>query len=485
LFLLFSLTSLKASFVFNSNCQQAMQAILDLKTSTAREILQKEKAANPENGYVIYLEHYCESIELIATEDVKIYEKLINKYEARMEQMNRMDDGSPQNKWLQAEILFQTGLAQVKFGTRINGVYKMLSSYKRIKAHRQEYPEFWQNQKLTGIFNIILNNIPPFLRWAADIFGFSGDSVLGIYQLHEYGKKARDICGLAEESVIMIDLGYLLTRQEDEAFKFMAGLDENVLNIALVKYLYSNSASFVYRNDLTIKLLSEIHKDELQVNFYALPYGMGRAKLNHLEKDARFYLEAFLNDYTVLDYKKAACNRISYCYLIEGNLQKYEEFRAKVLTVGQELRDRDREALLESSSSLIPHTGLLKARLLCDGGYFYQADSIMQSINPELLDQTAYQLEYYYRKGRIFQLTGKANPAIDEFSTAFFQGRSLPFTFATRSALQLGIIYEEMKNYSLALQWYNRCLESYSSFHTAEGVEQTAEKGRDRMKKKI
>ena len=44
------------------------------------------------------------------------------------------------NSWLQAEMLFQTGLAQVKFGTRINGVYKMLSSYKRIKEHRKKYP---------------------------------------------------------------------------------------------------------------------------------------------------------------------------------------------------------------------------------------------------------------------------------------------------------------------------------------------------------
>ena len=139
----------------------------------------------------------------------------------------------------------------------------------------------------------------------------------------------------------------------------------------------------------------------------------------------------------------------------------------------------------QKRSYAIPHTGLLKARLLCDGGYFAQADSIIRSIDPDLLDQTAYQLEYHYRKGRIFQLTGKANPAIDEYNLAFFEGRSLPFTFATRSALQLGIIYEEMKNYSLALQWYNSCLETYRSFHTAEGVEQTAEKGRDRMKKKV
>jgi hypothetical protein len=396
-----------------------------------------------------------------------------------------MDDGSPQNAWLQAEILFQTGLAQVKFGTRINGVYKMLSSYKRIKAHRQEYPNFWQNQKLTGMFNIILNNIPPFLRWAADIFGFNGDSVLGMYQLQQYGNKAIDIPGLAEESVIMNNLGYLLTRQEEEAFRFMAGQDKKILDVTLVKYLYSNSASFAYRNDLTIKLLSEIHPDKLQVSFYAIPYSLGRCKLNHLDKDAKVYLETFLNDYSVVDYKKAACNRLSYCYLLEGNLEKYEEYRAKVAVIGQDLRDRDREAILESSDLLIPHTGLLKARLLCDGGYFNKADSVMKSINPNSLNQPAYQLEYYYRKGRIFQLTGQPTLAIDEYNQAFDMGKTLPYTFATRSALQLGKIYEDMQNYPLAFQWYGNSLETYSSSHTTDGVQQMAEKGRDRVRKKV
>jgi tetratricopeptide (TPR) repeat protein len=474
-----------ASFDFNANCQQAMQDIFDLKIKTAREILQKEKSANPQNGYVVYLEHYSECIELIATEDIKVYEKIINSYEERMTQMDRMDDGSPQNGWLQAEILFQTGLAQVKFGTRINGVYKMLSSYKRIKAHRQEYPDFWQNQKLTGMFNIILDNIPSFIRWAADIFGFSGDSGLGIYQLTEYGKKAGRIRGLAEESVIMTNLGYLLSKQEDEAFKFLAGQDPDVLNVVLVKYLYSNTASFVYRNDLTIKLLSEINPGKLEVSFYAIPYSLGRCKLNHLEKDARNYLEDFLNDYSVLDYKKAACNRLSYCYLLEGNVQKFEEYRAKVAAVGQEIRDRDQEAILESSDPLIPHTGLLKARLLCDGGYFSMADSVMKAINPVSLNQPEYQLEYYYRKGRIFQLTGKPALAIQEFDIAFNQGKTLPYTYATRSALQLGNIYEDQKDYRSANDWYARCIEVYSDSHTTAGVKDMAEKGEKRVKGKF
>ncbi len=477
--------SASANFDYNTNCQQAMQAILDLKTRTAREILQKEYAINPQNGYVIYLEHYCECIELIVTEDIKIYEKLIDSYSGRMEQMDKLDDGSPCNSWLQAEMLFQTGLAQVKFGTRTNGVYKMLSSYERIKDHRKKYPLYWQNQKLLGMFNIILDNIPPFLRWAAEIFGFGGDSDTGLRQLQAYGIKAKDTPGLAEESAIMTNLGFLLARQENEAFKFMTTLDENITKLTLVKYLYANSASFVYRNDLTLKLLTDINQKNSRSIFMLFHILRGVPNLITWKWMQRIYLEAFLNDYTLLDYKKAACNRLSYCYLLEGNMQKYEEYRSKVATVGQNIRERDREAMIESSGPVIPHTGLLKAQLLCDGGYFSQADSILKSINPDLLSHTSYQLEYYYRKGRIYQLTGKTDLAIEEFNEVYSKGNLLPYTFATRSALQLGIIYEELKNYPLSLQWYDSCLNTYNSAHTTDGVEQTAEKGVKRVKAKV
>jgi hypothetical protein len=86
--------------------------------------------------------------------------------------------------------------------------------------------------------------------------------------------------------------------------------------------------------------------------------------------------------------------------------------------------------------------------------------------------------------GRIFQLGGNPEKAIPELIGAFEEGRSLPYTFATRSALFLGKIYEEKKDYRNAADWYERCVDTYSSSHTTEGVKDMAENGVKRVKGK-
>ena len=481
--LLFS--SANASFRFSPTCQEAMQAILDLRFEDARLLISQERKINPDNGYIIYLEHYSEAIELIITEEPVLYKHLIDNYESRLERMEELDDGSPDFEWLHAEMLFQAGLAQVKFGTRVSGAAKIFSSYRKIRDHRQEYPQFWQNQKLTGMYNIIFDHIPGFMRWAADMFGLSGNAELGIYQLHQYCKASKYTPGLAEEAILITNLGYKLVQQEKEGLQFLQEQDIALLDLTLIKYLYASAATFTYQNDLALRLLGEIHQEEIQVHFYSLDYITGRCKLNHLEKDADVPFKKYLDTYPGLDYKKDICNRLSYYYLLQGNTAKYEEYRAKVAQVGQDLRDRDQEAILESQSALMPHVGLLKARLLCDGGYFGEADSILESIDPSRLAEKSYQLEYHYRMGRIEQLSGNADEAIIELTRCYNEGKDSPYTFATRAAFNLGKIYEEKQDYQNALLWNERCVDVFSSSHTTEGVSDSAEKGIKRAKAKF
>lgn len=474
-----------ALYDFNRNCQEAMQAILDLRLKDAEAMIAAEKRDNPDNGYRVYLEHYAEAITLILTEDEAVYQRMMDRLPGRLKQLDDMDDGSPDKGWLQAEMLFHAGLAQVRFGTRVNGVSKLFSAYKKTREHRKKFPGFFQTQKLTGIYNILLDNLPPFLSWAADIFGYAGDSGIGVYQLKEYTKKAMFIPGLAEEALLIGSLGCKMAGEEAEGLRLFTSADPQVLENTLVRYQYANMASFNYRNDISLKLLGGIDREALQVRFFGLDYLAGRCKLNHLEMDARVYFERYLKSYPGEDYKKDVCNRLSYCYLLMGDPEKYAHYRDLVPQVGQTLRDRDQEAELESQAGLTPHTGLLRARLLCDGGYVVSAMKVMDSIQPGRLEQVGYRLEYYYRLGRIHQLRGNTGEAISNLTKAYIDGKSEPFTYATRAAYQLARIHEDRKEYRLAYEWYLNSSAVYSTEHTAESVKTAAGKGAKRVKGKV
>ncbi len=473
--------SLKAHFDFTPNCQQAQLKILDLRTRDARTLLNKERSVNPENGYIIYLEQFLDVVELIVTDDEERYNRLIDSYEERFYAMDKLDDDSPNNELLQAEMLFYLGLAQVKYGSRLSGASKIYTSYLTVKRNHEEYPDFYPNLKMSGMYNIMMDFIPQSMRWITNIFGIRGDKELGMGQLMEYFEQVKSTPGLAQEAVLIINLAYKLTWQDSLALEFQDGLDPSLRNPVLTRYMYALSASFAFQNELALEKLSGIERQNLQVPFYTLDYITGRCRLYRLEEDANVPLEKFLAEYPGQDFKKDASNRLSFYYFLENNMERYTYYKEMVSNVGQDLRDRDLEAQMESNSRLIPHEGLLKARLLFDGGYFHQADSVMKSIPKSSLLLVAYQLEYEYRQGRIDQMLGEEDLAIIKLKKAAEEGAQQPFTFATRAALQLGSIYEARKNYTSALYWYERCLEYYKPEHTVGSVEDKAEKGKKRM----
>lgn len=460
-----------------------MQDILDLRTKSARILLESERRQHPGNGYVLYLEYYLDVMELIITDDSALYPALIDSYSSRIRQMDSLDDGTPYNSLLQAEMLLYAGLAQVKYGSQLGGASKIYSSYRSVRSHLDDHPDFYLNLKMAGTYNIIMDFIPQSMKWIAGILGVSGDAEQGMAQLKEYLSRVKQAPGLAEEAVIFIGLAYKLTWQEEAGLKFMTGLDKSLTDHVLVNYLIASSASFAYENDLALKKLRKINRDRIQIVFGDMDYLYGRCLLNRLDPGANIPLEKYLVTYPGMDYKKDVCNRLSWHYFLQGDLKKYDEYKMMVSTTGRTLRDRDLEALEESRSVYLPHIGLLKARLLFDGGYFSEADSAMRGIPAATLSLAPYRLEFSYRSGRIAQMLGNTDQASMELKKTVEDGAGEPYTFATRAALQLGVIYESKKDYPNALYWYKRCLEVYDEAHTVASVKDKAEKGKKRVEK--
>jgi tetratricopeptide (TPR) repeat protein len=242
-------------------------------------------------------------------------------------------------------------------------------------------------------------------------------------------------------------------------------------------------ASYRFRNDQALPELAAIRGEALPVYFFGLDYLEGRCLLNRLDPAAGIPLLAFLASYPGSDYRKDVANRLSYHYLLTGDTARFFEYRELVPRIGQELRDRDHEAALECHSGGVPHTGLLRARLLFDGGYFRRADSVLSAIDPASLAKTEEKLEFHYRRGRLLQETGRQEEAIQELMYTVNYGMGEPSTWPCRAALNLGQIYEARGDYGRAAKWYGSSLSLFDEEHTVESVKQRAEKGRERCRR--
>ena len=68
------------------------------------------------------------------------------------------------------------------------------------------------------------------------------------------------------------------------------------------------------------------------------------------------------------------------------------------------------------------------------------------------------QLEFTYRTGRIYDDMNRDDAAIKNYLAAISLGENRTEYYASRAALQIGMIYEKQGNKPLAIQYYKKCL---------------------------
>ncbi len=143
--------------------------------------------------------------------------------------------------------------------------------------------------------------------------------------------------------------------------------------------------------------------------------------------------------------------------------------------------DEDKDAHQEAVSKEVPNIILLKSRLLFDGGYYRQSWAEIGGKPVDSFPRFRDQLEVTYRLGRIMDKLGITDKAIQYYSQTYKNGLSQTYYFAANSALLLGILYEEKEEYSLATDYYKKCL-SLRDHEYQNSIDQKAQAGIDRIK---
>ena len=122
-----------------------------------------------------------------------------------------------------------------------------------------------------------------------------------------------------------------------------------------------------------------------------------------------------------------------------------------------------------------PNKQLAKMRLFTDGGLYTKAFEVFNLTNLSDLTTKKDKIEYYYRAARLYQKTGRQLESMEYYVKVISLSNieKNNYYFAPNSALQLGYIYAQGKNYTQARYYFNLAI-AYKHHEYENSIEQKA-----------
>lgn len=455
---------------FNSNCQQAYKAIVQLRLEEGSRLLAAEEQRDPDNLIPYFLDNYVDFFQLFFNEDAAQYAAWKGRLDRRLELMSEGPEGSPFNLFTRSVIHFQWAAVQIKFGDNWAAAWDFRRSFLQSKECARSFPAFLPATMLSGVMEVVAGTIPDGYKWLSNLLGIKGSVVSGMQKLDHFLGANEALAALYrdEASFYYLYLQFYILNKHEEVFGFIRQHRLDVRDNHLFTYLYANLCLNDQQSALAGRIIKEMNPSPEYMDMPVWDMERGYAALNHLEPDAAFYLERFLRRFKGRFYVKDVLQKLSWIAWLKGDQARADSFRLLVLRRGGAESDADRQALKEAKGGKWPNKLLLKARLLSDGGYFSEALQVFDRAAPSsgaVVPSGAARFmdpvegcEYAYRMGRIYDGLGRDSAAIGAYDKTIVIGEQLQAYYAARAALQAGYIYERRGDKGRAVVYFERCL---------------------------
>lgn len=471
-------------FEWSANCREAYRAIMSLQLDKGKRLLQTETKQAPNNLMPTLLEDYIDLFTIFITEDAALFQQLEPNKAKRLARLGQASDSSPYRRYAQAEINLHWAVARLKFEQYFVAFRETYKAYQLLEENKRYYPNFYPNLKTIGLIHALIGTIPSKYKWGVNLLGLSGDIKGGMAELDNFVQQSqgdKDRLFYEEGALLHLFLVAYLQNKPQQAWQTAAQLPTD--NNLLYTFVAADMALRAGNNDHAIAILSQ--RPTVANGFYDFPYLdflMGACKLNRADVDANVYLQRFLNRFRGKNYIKDAFQRLAWYSLLNQEPEGYELYMSLCRTQGASFIDADKQALQNAQLGKTPHADLLKARLLFDGGYCTKAAVVMDAIATTSLKTTAYQLEYQYRYGRIYECKNNIEQAISRYKKVVeldTNSNTMNY-FAPKACLQLGNIYEQQGYQSTARDYYQKSLR-YKNHDYKNSFEQQAKAGLGRL----
>ena len=474
------------SLDLTSDLLYAYDKILSLEFKEAQILIATHKNKHPNNALPYFFENYIDFLSLYISEDPNLYETNKKNKDIRLQILEEADKNSPYYLYCQAEIRLHWALNRIKFKEYKTAFFEISKAFSLLEENKKKYPDFIANDKSLGVLHALIGAIPDSYKWGVKLIGgMDGSIQQGLRELKrtiDYAQK--NYYPFEKESIVLYGLLTLeLANEKESAWKIINNPQLNPRLNPLVAYLQASVAIKTGRNDKALEIISNVPKGE---KFYPFPFTdflHGLALLNKTDISAEVYFKKFLSSYKGRNYIKETYQKLAWIEILKNNRPGYQLLMEKVLTVGHNDAEEDKQAQKEAESKIIPLKSLLITRLLYDGGYYSKALEIIKAIDVKTLTTVKNQLEWSYRKARIMHSLKDYSNALTNYKSVIDKGRQYKYIYATNSALQCGLIYEELKNYGDANAYYQLVL-TLNPEEYKDSMHAKAKAGLNRIKNK-
>ncbi len=466
-FLLF-IPRIQAQFDFNTNCQQAYQAIMTLRFSEANSLILRERNVNPENLVPVYLDNYIDFLTLIIGEESNEYNRLKGNKGDRIKILEKGDQDSPYYNFYLGEVYLQWAIARLKFGDYTTAAFEIRKAHALFSANEKKYPSFVINKSGLGVVHVITGLVPDNYKWVSNLIGLDGSAELGLREIRQIATySGNDKITRMYKTQAAFFLAFLTLNIQKEKKEALSVLDlfkdkpdeDQMFKSPLLIFVRANILMKNGFNDEALMVLRERLSLSQTFPFYYLDYLEGMARLNKLDFTAAACFKRFLDSFRGRNYIRSAQQKLGWIDILQGDSMGYHQKLDQVMTHGASVVDEDKQAAYEAENRLCPNPVLLRARLLFDGGYFDQAiNELLNNPIKTTVKSRRDLIEYTYRLGRIYHETGNLTKALEYYNQTVTRGRSEPWYFAAGAAFQMGLLYENRGDYVKADSIYNLCL---------------------------
>jgi len=455
---------------------RAYSLALNLQVEDSRAIL--KTIITPEQ---IYIASLTDIFELLVTEDEVKFEIYENAFEKRLEQLENMSPFTTASLFTTAELRLQWAFIYLKFGHEFDAAWNIRQAYLSAQACKKMDATFLPIKKTSGMLEVMLGSVPEKYQWVMSLLNMEGSIEKGLLELEQVRNQSKS---LYFETTLLYYLiqGFVLQHSE----LAMQGMDKDLLVNTDNPLALFMGASLAIKNSQSEKALTLLKKLEVQKNGIPLVYAhyqLGEVYLHKGEyRSSITSYRKFLSEYRGLNYVKDAHYKIGICYWLSGNTTEAKNAFEKAKEEGKESTEADKYAARSLADHGFPNSKLSKIRYATDGGYYEEAKKIVNSVVDTDLASTKDEIEFPYRKARLYHKRGEIADALNYYLETISQQGDDHWYFAPNASLQLGYIYLEQDKPQQARQYFEKAL-SYKRHEYKNSIDSKAKSALAQLKK--